>query len=155
MNTLARGAVCLLALAIGLGQSSAGTTEGQRPSKWWQSGVCKNRVGLSEAQTTELERIFQSVRDELRAEKAELEKQEATLSRLLTESTDEAVVVRTIDRVEAARSALAKTRTLMLYRMHRLLSREQRARLDAFEREQTKAAEAAEAAVPRSTRPRE
>lgn len=152
MNTLATGAACLLALALGLGQSAAGTTDGQRPSKWWQSGICKNRVGLSDGQTAEIERIFQSVREELRAEKAELEKQEATLSRLLSESTDEAVVVRTIDRVEAARSALAKTRTLMLYRMHRLLSREQRARLDAFEREQNKAAEPA---APRLTRPRE
>ena len=147
------GAACLLALAIGLGPSFAGT-EGQRPSKWWQSPICKSRVGLSDGQTAELERIFQSVRDELRAEKAELEKQEATLSRLLTESNgDEAIVVRTIDRVEAARSALAKTRTLMLYRMHRLLSRDQRAKLDAFEREQ---ARAAEAASPQSqNRPRE
>lgn len=153
MNTLATGAACLLALAIGLGPSLAGTAEGQRPFKWWQNPVCKSRVGLSEGQTTELERIFQSIRDELRAEKTELEKQEATLSRLLAESNDdEAVVVRTIDRVEAARSALAKTRTLMLYRMHRILSREQRARLDAFQREQ---ARGAEAAAPGGTRPRE
>jgi Spy/CpxP family protein refolding chaperone len=109
---------------------------------------------LTAAQTAEIERIFQSVRDELRAEKAELEKQEAALSRLLSESNDnEAVVVRTVDRVEAARSALAKTRTLMLYRMHRLLSPEQRARLDAFEREQAKLMESPQ--PPGQTRPRE
>src|SRR5918993_5930661 len=153
MKTWVMGTACLLTLAIGLGPSVA-ATEGQRPSKWWQSRICKARVGLSDSQTAELERIFQSVRDELRAEKAELEKQEATLSRLLTESNDdEAVVVRTIDRVEAARSALAKTRTLMLYRMHRLLSPDQRARLDAFQRQQAKAAEAAQ--PPGLTRPRE
>ena len=108
---------------------------------------------LDGRQTAEIERIFQSVRDELRAEKAELEKQEAALSRLLAESNDdEAVVVRTVDRVEAARSALAKTRTLMLYRMHRLLSPEQRARLDAYEREQ---ARLMESPPPGQTRPRE
>ena len=152
MNKLATGAACLLALAVGLGPSIAGASEGQKPSKWWQSPVCKSRVGLTEAQTAEIERIFQSVRDELRAEKAELEKQEAALSRLLAESNgDEAIVVRTVDRVEAARSALAKTRTLMLYRMHRLLSPEQRARLDAYEREQAKVTES----QPGQTRPRE
>ena len=142
MNTLAKAAACLLVLAIGLGANIAAAGEGQKPSKWWQSPVCKSRVGLTDAQTAEIERIFQSVRDELRAEKAELERQEAALSRLLEESNDdEAVVVRTVDRVEAARSALAKTRTLMLYRMHRLLSKEQRARLDAFEREQARLTE--------------
>ena len=153
MNCLATGAACLLALAVGLGPSIAGATEGQKPSKWWQSPVCKSRVGLTATQTAEIERIFQSVRDELRAEKAELEKQEAALSRLLAESNDdEAVVVRTVDRVEAARSALAKTRTLMLYRMHRLLSPEQRARLDAYEREQ---ARLMESPPPGQSRPRE
>ena len=152
MNKLATGAACLLALAVGLGPSIA-AAGGQKPSKWWQSPVCKSRVGLSAAQTAEIERIFQSVRDELRAEKAELEKQEAALSRLLAESNDdEAVVVRTVDRVEAARSALAKTRTLMLYRMHRLLSPEQRARLDAYEREQ---AGVVDAQPPGQSRPRE
>jgi Spy/CpxP family protein refolding chaperone len=144
MKTLVTGAACALALALSLGSGFAGTAEGSRPSKWWQNPVCKDRIGLSNGQATEIERIFQSVRDELRAEKAELERQEAVLSRLLTDpNTDEAVVVRTIDRVEAARSALAKTRTLMLYRMHRLLSPDQRNKLEAFEREQASAAEAA------------
>ncbi len=136
------GAACVLTLALSLGSGYAG--EGGKPSKWWQNPICKNKVGLSHAQTTEIERIFQSVRDELRAEKAELERQEAVLSRLLSDrDADEAVVVRTIDRVEAARSALAKTRTLMLYRMHRLLSPEQRMKLEAYEREQARAADTA------------
>jgi Spy/CpxP family protein refolding chaperone len=145
MNTWVSGAAWVLALVLSLGTlpSYAETSEAQRPSKWWQDPACKTRVGLTDAQTAEIDRIFLSVRDELRAEKAELEKQEAALSRLLAESSDnEAVVVRTIDRVEAARSALAKTRTLMLYRMHRLLSPEQRRKLEAYE--QSRAAEAAQ-----------
>lgn len=137
MNRLVIGVACLLLVALSLvaGQVRA---EAQRPSKWWHDPECKARVGLTDAQTAEIDRIFLSVRDELRAEKAELEKQEAALSRLLAESSDnEAIVVRTIDRVEAARSALAKTRTLMLYRMHRLLSPEQRRKLEAFEQAKT------------------
>ncbi len=145
MTTKVTGAAWLLALALSVGAGAAGTSETGKPSsKWWQNPVCKTRVGLTNGQAAEIERIFQSVRVELRAEKAELEKQEAALSRLLTDSTaDEAVVVRTIDRVEAARSALAKTRTLMLYRMHRLLSPEQRVRLEAFERERARNADKA------------
>ncbi len=141
MKTLVVGAACLLTLALSLGSGIA--EEGNRPSKWWQNPVCKDRVGLSNSQATEIERIFQSVRDELRSEKTELERQESVLSGLLNNpDADEAVVVRTIDRVEAARSALAKTRTLMLYRMHRLLSPEQRTRLEAYEREQARQADA-------------
>lgn len=137
MNRTRTGVACLLALVLSLGVTHAEAGEGPKPSKWWQNGACKARVGLSDAQTAQIERIFQSVREELWAEKKELERQEAALSRLLADpNTDEAVVVRTIDRVEAARSALAKTRTLMLYRMHRLLSPDQRLRLEAFEREQ-------------------
>lgn len=137
MNRLVTGPACLLALVLSLGTAGAATGGGPKPSKWWQNPACKSRVGLTEAQTTEIERIFQSVREELWSEKRELERQEAALSRLLADrDADEAVVVRTIDRVEAARSALAKTRTLMLYRMHRLLSPEQRIRLESFEREQ-------------------
>lgn len=150
MNTLGTGLACLLAVALSLSPSYAGPSEAQKPSKWWHDPACKTQVGLSDAQAAEIDRIFLSVRDELRAEKAELEKQEAALSRLLAESSDnEAVVVRTIDRVEAARSALAKTRTLMLYRMHRLLSPEQRRQLEAYEQ-----ARAAESAPSGPTRPR-
>lgn len=133
-------AALALVLSLVSGAGHAVASEAQRPSKWWHDPECKSQVGLSERQAAEIDRIFLSVRAELRAEKAELEKQEAALSRLLAESNDnEAVVVRTIDRVEAARSALAKTRTLMLYRMHRLLSPDQRRKLEAFE--QTRAAE--------------
>ncbi len=111
-----------------------------RPSKWWSSASGRAATGLTDAQSAEIERIFQSVLPELRAEKAELERQEQVLTRLLgTDSADEAVVIRTIDRVEAARSALAKTRTLMLYRMRRVLSPEQRVRLDDYHKHQERA----------------
>jgi Spy/CpxP family protein refolding chaperone len=135
-----------LLLGTTLGPAAAGF-EQPRPAgslKWWQNEAVQSRVGLTPAQVAEIERIFQSVRSELLAEKAELERQEAALSkRLASQDPDEAGVVRAIDRVEAARSALAKTRTLMLYRMHQQLTREQRARLEAFEREQRQGAEAA------------
>ena len=106
MNRLVKGIACLLLVAISLVAAHARASEAQRPSKWWHDPECKAKVGLTERQTAEIDRIFLSVRDELRAEKAELEKQEAALSRLLAESSDnEAIVVRTIDRA-VSRGAL-------------------------------------------------
>ena len=42
------------------------------------------------------------------------------------------MVVKAIDQLEAAQSALSRTRTIMLYRMYRLLSPEQRAKVQAY-----------------------
>jgi hypothetical protein len=98
---------------------------GPRPTKWWLSAEGRAAVGITDRQSAEIERIFQAVLPELRAEKAALEHQERELT-----------VIRTIDRVEAARSALAKTRTLMLYRMRRVLAPEQRVRLDDYHKHQ-------------------
>lgn len=127
-----------LALSLVAGTVAAAWQAAPSPRpKWWQSSECRVEVGITDEQSSTIERIFQSVLPELRAEKAELERQETVLARLLKdESANEATVIRTIDRVEAARSALAKTRTLMLYRMHRVLSPEQRVRLDAYHQKQ-------------------
>lgn len=153
MRNVSTAGLCLVLTLLGVPAATAGEQKG-RSSKWWQNAECKAAVGLSAAQSAELERIFQSVRDELRTEKGELERQETALSRLLADArADEAVVMRTIDRVEAARSALAKTRTLMLYRMHRLLSREQRARLDEFERQRAHSAPPGPRPGPEQPRP--
>ena len=132
------GIVLLLTPLVAAGASEQ---DRPRPTKWWLSAEGRAAVGVTDAQSSKIERIFQSVLPDLRAEKAELEHQEKELTRLLgTDGADEAVVIRTIDRVEAARSALAKTRTLMLYRMRRVLSPEQRVRLDAYHKEQERVA---------------
>lgn len=139
MKHVVTAGVCLLLTLVSLG---AAAEQAGRPSKWWQNKACASAISLSDAQAAQLERIFQAVRDELRAEKGELERQETALSALLADPrADEGTVMRTIDRVEAARGALSKTRTMMLYRMHRLLSPDQRQRLDEFERQQARQAD--------------
>ncbi len=55
------------------------------------------------------------------------------MSQLIAEGTaSEAKVLQHIDRVEASRSAMGRTRSLMLYRMHRLLTADQRVKLKAL-----------------------
>jgi Spy/CpxP family protein refolding chaperone len=100
--------------------------------KWWRWDVCRAEIGLTDEQSAEVERIFQSVLPDLRREKAELDRQESLLSQLLVEEIDEARVHQAIERVERARSALGRTRAAMLYRMYRVLSPPQRKKLQAF-----------------------
>jgi Spy/CpxP family protein refolding chaperone len=104
-----------------------------RAHKWWLSEEGKTEFGISEQQSRELEALFQQMLPSLKANKTELDKQEKILDQLLTSgSSSEPVVAVAIDRVEAARSALSRTRTLMLYRMYRLLTPEQRAKVQAY-----------------------
>lgn len=133
--------VVLMAVALSFGAGVAAGEASSAPWKWWLAAESRAAVGISDKQSARIERIFASMVGDLRAEKAELERQEQELSRLLAaDGTDEAVVIRAIDRVEAARSALAKTRTLMLYRMRRVLSPEQRVRLDDYHKQQERSA---------------
>ena len=62
-----------------------------------------------------------------------MDRAEEEMSRIIKEhKADLAVVSGQLDRLESARSQHNKTRTLMLYRMHLLLSAEQRTKLAAL-----------------------
>jgi Spy/CpxP family protein refolding chaperone len=69
----------------------------------------------------------------MRVHKADVDRYQQQLTKLLSEaSAKESVVVKAIEQLEAAQSALSRTRTIMLYRMYRLLSPEQRAKVQAY-----------------------
>ena len=62
-----------------------------------------------------------------------LNAEERTLSRLVGDlDVEEIDVTRQIDRVEAARSEISKSRILMVFRMHRILTETQRDLLDEW-----------------------
>lgn len=99
---------------------------GQR-HKWWESGDIQAELGITDDQSEAIEEVYQSARPTLRALMETLNAEEESLS-VLIDATDtrEADVAAQIDSVEAARGALSKERLLMVYRMHRELSIEQR-----------------------------
>jgi Spy/CpxP family protein refolding chaperone len=102
-------------------------------TKWWSSDEGKAEFAISEAQSRELEAVFQGVLPTLRQNKADVDQRQQVLSKLLSEaSAKEAVVLKAIDELEAAQSALSRTRTIMLYRMYRLLRPEQRAKVQQY-----------------------
>jgi Spy/CpxP family protein refolding chaperone len=98
--------------------------------KWWQMERFQKGLTLTEEQTARIEAIFRTAEPSLRAQKAALDKAEHKLSKVITDSTsDEAAVLQAAERVEAARAELSRTRTLQLFRMRRVLSDEQNAKM--------------------------
>lgn len=92
---------------------------------WWKSDQFKKDVGLTTEQCTRIDTVFQSTLLKLRQGKEELDAQEAELSRLIDNNSDEAQVSKQIDRVEAIRASLNKTRLLMLLHERQVLTSDQ------------------------------
>ena len=85
---------------------------------------------LREDQTDRLEEIYGQTRPKQRESWRRLNAEERALSKMIADMTvSELDVTRQVDRVEAARSELRKTRTLMVFRMYRVLSPSQRTTL--------------------------
>lgn len=119
------GAVCLCLLSVipAFGQGF----------KWWHSERFQRELALSADQTTKLEEVFQALQPLLLTQKATLDKHEAALSLVVADpKTDEAQVLVAVERVEAARSELARSRTLLTFRMRRILTTEQHVKMQAM-----------------------
>ena len=106
------------------------SAEATQRFKWWQSDEVASEIGLTAEDAADIEAIFQALRPKLRelARRLRLEEDELTAVMHAMQAEEWEVALQ-IDKVEAARSALSKTRTLMLYRMHKTLSADQ---LDAL-----------------------
>lgn len=128
----------LLATLVLAGLLLAGPPAGAAAQsfKWWQTERFQKELALSEEQIARLEQIFQSKQPKLREQKHALDRLEEGLSRLVADGqADEAEAIALIDRVEAARSALSKSRTLMLFKMRRILTSDQHVKLKVLHQE--------------------
>jgi len=119
----------LAALVFVLAFSAAASAQQQLNWFWWKS---EPTLAISSEQSTQIDGIFQDGITQLQKQKDELDRLETKLSRLIETSASEAEVTHQIDRVEAARSTLNKTRTLMLLHMRLVLKPEQRMKLNAL-----------------------
>jgi Spy/CpxP family protein refolding chaperone len=125
--------VVLLSLAV---VPAAGSSQQTTPRGWWRNEAIVKDLGLTVDQSTRINTIFESTMPELRQDREELERLEAKLSRMIQDDrTDEATLSRQIDRVETARANGNKTRSMMLTRMYRVLTREQRVRFDQLSKQ--------------------
>lgn len=107
--------------------------QGRRPHRWWQSTDVKALLELTDEQSASLDKIYRKALPKLRESMRRLNAEERTLSQLVGDmDVEEIDVTRQIDRVEATRSELSKTRILMVFRMHRVLTQPQRDDLDEW-----------------------
>jgi Spy/CpxP family protein refolding chaperone len=118
----------LLAVVFLLSFSAAASAQ-QLNWFWWKM---EPTLALTTEQSTQIDGIFQEGIAQLQKQKAELDRLEGKLSRLIETMATEPEVSAQIDRVEAARSNLNKTRTLMLLHMRQVLKPEQRLKLNAM-----------------------
>ena len=138
---IGRAVLCaglLLGGAWSTGAQAPQTSQGQNPPQrfaWWRSEQYQKNLGLSADQVNRIEAIFQAALPELRKGRGDLDRHEAELSRLIEASSDEALVTRQIDKVEAIRGRLNKTRQLLLLHHRQVLTPEQRVKLAQAERE--------------------
>jgi Spy/CpxP family protein refolding chaperone len=102
--------------------------------KWWQSETFRRGLGLSQEQSTKIEGIFQKTVPVLRQQKDALDKAEADFNQMV-EASDDAQVMAQVTVVEAARSELNKSRTMMLLRMRRVLTPDQRVKFVMLQQE--------------------
>jgi Spy/CpxP family protein refolding chaperone len=123
-----RGLIWCLVLSLGVPAAA-----GAQGFKWWQSDKFKAELALSSDQITRLEEVYQGLRPRLTTGKEELDRLEAGLSKLIAEGVaPEGDVMKMVDQVEHSRAELAKSRTLMIYRMHQILNAEQRTKMNAL-----------------------
>ncbi len=114
-------------------QKAAAAAPAPQGFKWWQNDRFKAELGLSNEQSAKLEEIFQAAMPRIRATFEDVERLENQMSKLIAANdTTEVDVVRQLNQVQAARNEVDRQRTLMLFRMQRELTPEQRAKFKAM-----------------------
>jgi Spy/CpxP family protein refolding chaperone len=106
--------------------------KGPQPERrhWWSDPKLRAELAITDQQSAAVEQIWQRELPKLRETRQKLVKLEEELTRLTDDkNADEAAVVAKIDAVETARADGNKRRTAMIYRMNKVLTPEQRAKV--------------------------
>src|SRR5262245_55400819 len=111
---LSRRLVAMMCATALMGPAAAVATQAPPSPPWWKSEAIRKELGLTADQSTRIDSIWQATLPELRQDWEELDRLESKMSRLIETDAPEAQIVRLSDKVEALRSTLNKTRTLML-----------------------------------------
>jgi Spy/CpxP family protein refolding chaperone len=103
------------------------------PFKWWAIDKFKQELKLTNEQAAEIERVFQASMERLRVDKDDLDRAQSSFSQLMEKtSAGEREFARAVDQLELARYNVSKERTMMLVRIHSVLTPEQRKGLEAI-----------------------
>lgn len=99
---------------------------GRGMGQWWKNPQISQKIGLSEQQTQQLEKIHQDGRLKMIDLRANLEKQEVILGPMLqTYHPDEAQVLAQLEKVSQARAELARARIETMLASRSVLTEQQ------------------------------
>jgi Spy/CpxP family protein refolding chaperone len=111
----------------------AASAQAQVEGKWWKRPRIVQALGLTPAQTTELEKIFAKSRPKIIDLKADLEKKQFAYQEAMTaDKVDRKEVEALIEAREEARARLQKELSLMELDMRQVLTPEQREKAEAL-----------------------
>jgi Spy/CpxP family protein refolding chaperone len=124
------------------GQSQTGRTDspggrGDRDGRgerkfWWIDPKLRADLGITDQQSAQVEQIWQKSRPALVEMREKLDKMDKVLSQMISDGVEESKVAAQIELVENTRADANKRRTLMIYRMNKVLTTEQRAKVRAM-----------------------
>jgi Spy/CpxP family protein refolding chaperone len=107
--------------------------QGHQPPKWWVDPKLRAELGITDKQSAAIDAVWSKDYNQRLESRKRLEDLETKLDQMMLDaSADETVIVAQLDKVEAARTEVSKARVLMLYRINKLLTPEQRTKLDAM-----------------------
>lgn len=110
------------------GERSGDGKEPRDRWKWWLYN--RAELNITDRQSAEIDKVFETTMPGQRAKREELERLEAALTVMTSENkADVATVQQQVDKVENLRADMNKTRTVMLYRINLILSPEQRVKV--------------------------
>ena len=113
-------------------QSNKPSSGREGRKKFWIDPELRAELAITDQQSKDLEQVWQRTFSQRRELNDRLDKADAILQKMLRDFTvDEAALIAQLDKVEAARGEANKARVLVLYRMNKLLTPDQRAKLDA------------------------
>jgi len=129
MNTPHKLFICLV-LSLIVAAAAPAAAQG---FKWWQTERFQKELALTAEQITRIEGIYQTTEPLLRAQKQAFDRREEKLSKTIADpKSDEVAVLQASDRLEAARTEISRTRTLMVFRIRRVLTDEQNVKITAM-----------------------
>jgi Spy/CpxP family protein refolding chaperone len=101
--------------------------------KWWLKADTKKELRLTDQQSKAIDEIWEATAPKLREKWHELEKLQDALDKTIKDGTaDVAAVSRQVEKVERHRAEHNTLRMVMIYRMHLVLTPEQRVKVDAI-----------------------
>jgi Spy/CpxP family protein refolding chaperone len=99
---------------------------------WWSDPQLRQQLAVTDLQSKQVEEIWQKTLPELRKFRDQLMSLDEQVSKMVQDGAPEASVIALVEQTENTRAQANKARTVMIYRMFKLLTPDQRAKVAAM-----------------------